>query len=207
MRPSCRSRSSPPMRCSWKCCRIRFMRLVMTHAGKRGRAMGSTCVGTAFAEDDARPPWPGGAESPISAGPSCQTHRLPRRSRIRRSGLPVIARHPPRQLHVGDSLGWRTIPARPNAAPRSAGVGLCTPRRQALATCPPRRPAIVSSVSFRLSGRVRGSFNRPGPWRWDLSRLCAASLSSMRLSWWPDQAGTVGGRGGRPAAVSARAGT
>jgi transposase-like protein len=41
------------MNCTWQRCRVHFMRNVMAHAGKSGRAMVSAFIGTAFAQDDA----------------------------------------------------------------------------------------------------------------------------------------------------------
>ena len=41
------------MSCTWQRCRVHFMRNVMAHAGKSGRAMVSAFIGTAFAQDDA----------------------------------------------------------------------------------------------------------------------------------------------------------
>jgi hypothetical protein len=40
--------------CTWQRCRVHFMRNVMAHAGKSGRAMVSAFIGTAFAQDDAQ---------------------------------------------------------------------------------------------------------------------------------------------------------
>jgi transposase-like protein len=42
------------MNCTWQRCRVHFMRNVMAHAGKSGRAMVSAFIGTAFAQDDAQ---------------------------------------------------------------------------------------------------------------------------------------------------------
>jgi transposase-like protein len=44
---------SKVMNCTWQRCRVHFMRNVMAHAGKSGRAMVSAFIGTAFAQDDA----------------------------------------------------------------------------------------------------------------------------------------------------------
>jgi transposase-like protein len=44
---------SKVMSCTWQRCRVHFMRNVMAHAGKSGRAMVSAFIGTAFAQDDA----------------------------------------------------------------------------------------------------------------------------------------------------------
>ena len=44
---------SKVMSCTWQRCRVHFMRNVMAHAGKSGRAMVSALIGTAFAQDDA----------------------------------------------------------------------------------------------------------------------------------------------------------
>jgi transposase-like protein len=41
------------MSCTWQRCRVHFMRNVMAHAGKSGRAMVGAFIGTAFAQDDA----------------------------------------------------------------------------------------------------------------------------------------------------------
>src|ERR1019366_5638685 len=45
---------SKVMNCTWQRCRVHFMRNVMAHAGKSGRAMVSAFIGTAFAQDDAQ---------------------------------------------------------------------------------------------------------------------------------------------------------
>ncbi len=45
---------SKVMNCTWQRCRVHFMRNVMAHAGKSGRAMVSAFIGTAFAQDDAK---------------------------------------------------------------------------------------------------------------------------------------------------------
>src|SRR6185312_12358014 len=44
---------SKVMSCSWQRCRVHFMRNLLAHAGKSGRAMVSAFIGTAFAQDDA----------------------------------------------------------------------------------------------------------------------------------------------------------
>jgi transposase-like protein len=44
---------SKVMNCTWQRCRVHFMRNVMVHAGRSGRAMVSAFIGTAFAQDDA----------------------------------------------------------------------------------------------------------------------------------------------------------
>lgn len=44
---------SKVMNCTWQRCRVHFMRNVMAHAGRSGRAMVSAFIGTAFAQDDA----------------------------------------------------------------------------------------------------------------------------------------------------------
>jgi transposase-like protein len=41
------------MHTSWQRCRVHFMRNLMAHAGKSGRAMVSALIGTAFAQEDA----------------------------------------------------------------------------------------------------------------------------------------------------------
>jgi len=41
------------MSCTWQRCRVHFMRNLLAHAGRSGRAMVSAFVGTAFAQDDA----------------------------------------------------------------------------------------------------------------------------------------------------------
>jgi putative transposase len=41
------------MNCTWQRCRVHFMRNLLAHAGKSGRAMVSAFVGTAFAQEDA----------------------------------------------------------------------------------------------------------------------------------------------------------
>ena len=45
---------SKVMNCTWQRCRVHFMRNVMAHAGKSGRAMVSAFIGTAFAQDTAQ---------------------------------------------------------------------------------------------------------------------------------------------------------
>ena len=45
---------SKVMNCTWQRCRVHFMRNVMAHAGRSGRAMVSAFIGTAFAQDDAQ---------------------------------------------------------------------------------------------------------------------------------------------------------
>jgi putative transposase len=45
---------SKVMNCAWQRCRVHFMRNVMAHAGKSGRAMVSAFIGTAFAQEDAQ---------------------------------------------------------------------------------------------------------------------------------------------------------
>ena len=40
------------MSCTWQRCRVHFMRNLLAHAGRSGRAMVSAFVGTAFAQDD-----------------------------------------------------------------------------------------------------------------------------------------------------------
>jgi putative transposase len=42
------------MNATWQRCRVHFMRNVMAHAGKSGRAMVGAFIGTAFAQDDAQ---------------------------------------------------------------------------------------------------------------------------------------------------------
>ena len=44
---------SKVMSCTWQRCRVHFMRNVMAHAGRSGRAMVSAFIGTAFAQEDA----------------------------------------------------------------------------------------------------------------------------------------------------------
>ena len=44
---------SKVMNCTWQRCRVHFMRNVMAHAGRSGRAMVSAFIGTAFAQEDA----------------------------------------------------------------------------------------------------------------------------------------------------------
>jgi putative transposase len=44
---------SKVMNCTWQRCRVHFMRNVMAHAGKSGRAMVGAFIGTAFAQNDA----------------------------------------------------------------------------------------------------------------------------------------------------------
>jgi transposase-like protein len=44
---------SKVMSCTWQRCRVHFMRNVMAHAGKSGRAMVGAFIGTAFAQNDA----------------------------------------------------------------------------------------------------------------------------------------------------------
>jgi transposase-like protein len=44
---------SKVMSCTWQRCRVHFMRNVMAHAGKSGRAMVSAFIGTVFAQEDA----------------------------------------------------------------------------------------------------------------------------------------------------------
>jgi len=41
------------MNCTWQRCRVHFMRNVMAHAGRSGRAMVGAFIGTAFAQNDA----------------------------------------------------------------------------------------------------------------------------------------------------------
>jgi putative transposase len=41
------------MSCTWQRCRVHFMRNVMAHAGRSGRAMVGAFIGTAFAQNDA----------------------------------------------------------------------------------------------------------------------------------------------------------
>ena len=43
---------SKVMNCTWQRCRVHFMRNVMAHAGRSGRAMVSAFIGTAFAQED-----------------------------------------------------------------------------------------------------------------------------------------------------------
>ena len=43
---------SKVMSCTWQRCRVHFMRNVMAHAGRSGRAMVSAFIGTAFAQED-----------------------------------------------------------------------------------------------------------------------------------------------------------
>jgi transposase-like protein len=45
---------SKVMNCTWQRCRVHFMRNVMAHAGKSGRAMVSAFIGTAFAQETAQ---------------------------------------------------------------------------------------------------------------------------------------------------------
>src|SRR5580693_8839954 len=73
---------SKVMNCTWQRCRVHFMRNVMAHAGKSGRAMVGAFIGTAFAQNDAeaaRTQW--ARRRRPAAAQAAQARRLPRRGR------------------------------------------------------------------------------------------------------------------------------